>query len=73
LCCVVSSGIGKVLVEATHQRAEQETEVSCLEIDTRNGRSYAKETLASDPMLTEEIERAIHSTLVEQASDDGRG
>jgi recombination protein RecA len=38
-----------------------------------NGRLYAKETLASNPMLTEEIERAIYSTLAEQASGNGRG
>lgn len=38
-----------------------------------NGRSYAKETLASNLMLTEEIERAIRSTLAEQASGNGRG
>lgn len=38
-----------------------------------NGRSYAKETLVSNPMLAEEIERAIRSTLAEQGSGNGRG
>lgn len=38
-----------------------------------NGRSYAKEALASKPVLMEEIERAIRSTLAEQASGNRRG
>jgi len=38
-----------------------------------NGHSYAKKTLASNPMLAGEIQRAIRSTLAEQASGNGRG
>ena len=38
-----------------------------------NGRSYAKETLVSNSMLTEEIERAIRSILAERAGGNGRG